>query len=222
MKRPARQAWRRRINWPKVGIHKSHIHIFQVIPSAFKLHQTAHHLQISIPLLSEIAGHLFEPCPADPQILLWCKRILAAIYLPNIQQYPAISSNIQQYPAISSNIQLYTIPCSESRNAMSSASPHREFNSLCSMMRDHVLISGKVNSFAWHNLDRSTTGANMMQDSLQITPKYQDCTPPKLNRAERQQAEQVSQHLGSVRQLNEVYIYYILQTRKESFYSNIL
>ena len=53
-----------------------------------------------------------------------------------------------KYPAISSNIQLYTIPCSESRNAMSSASPHREFNSLCSMMRDHVLISGKVNSFA--------------------------------------------------------------------------
>ena len=55
---------------------------------------------------------------------------------------------LTKYPAISSNIQLYTIPCSESRNAMSSASPHREFNSLCSMMRDHVLISGKVNSFA--------------------------------------------------------------------------
>ena len=90
--------WRRRINWPKVGIHNSHIHIFQVIPSAFKLHQTAHHLQISIPLLSEIAGHLFEPCPADPQILLWCKRILAAIYWPNIQQYPAISS-YTRFPA---------------------------------------------------------------------------------------------------------------------------
>lgn len=180
MKRPARQAVETQ-NQLAQGRNSQEPHAY--LPSDSKCFQVAPNSAPSPNI------HTFAVRDSCPQILLWCKRILAAIYWPNIQQYPAIS----------------TYTGSESRNAMSSASPH----SLRSMMRDHVLISGKVNSFAWHNLDRSTTGANMMQDSLKITLKYQDCTPPKLNRAERQQAEQVSQHLGSVRQLNEVYILYI-------------
>ena len=74
---------------------------------------------------------------------------------------------------ISSNIQLYIDIAIPAQNlAMQCPLQAPIENSILylvwCMTRDHVLISGKVNSFAWHNLDHSTAGASdMMQDSLQ-------------------------------------------------------
>ena len=83
---------------------------------------------------------------------------------PNIHTFVA-GHKAQQYPAIAIH---YSSLFPAQNLAMRSPRPHGEFNSEISVMREHVLISGRVNSFAWHNLDHYTTGtSNRMQDSLQ-------------------------------------------------------